>query len=291
MKEILKKLQKIKYYINWRSLQIGPGVWKSVYKGSGMEFDKITRYDFGEDPRWINWAATARFGGQKVLKNTFIQEKELPVIIVADLSASMEFGTEAATKKRLLAELSAVIAHSAWLTGDSLGFIGYTSTVELFLPLRRSKQYKIVIPQSILEHNARTSGDSNLMAALNRLPKRKSLVFLISDFHDVVSKVHVAFKKKGICHDLIPVVIEDLREQALPRGGVYNFKDLETGKKRNIWLSRAAVEAFKRKSDERRQELKELFRLYRLDSLWINSTSDCFKELAELFMERRRRRL
>lgn len=291
MKEILKKLEKVDYYINWRSNQLRPGVWKSIYRGSGMEFDKITRYDFGEDPRWINWAATARSTGLKVMKNSFLEEKELQVVIVADLSQSMEFGTDALTKKRLLAEISAVIAHSAWRIGDRLGFIGYNSTAELFWPPRRSKQYRFLIMRSILNHKTMAAGASNLMAAFERLPKRKALVFLISDFQGDLSAIHGAFKEIGIYHDLIPVVIADPREENLPQGGVYNFKDLETGETRDIWLSSAELNAFDRKLLQRRRELKELFKLYRFDSLWVSTTSDYVGELVDFFLARRRRRL
>ncbi|HLC27721.1 MAG TPA: DUF58 domain-containing protein, partial [bacterium] len=109
MKDILQRLKQVNYFINWYSLSLRPGKWFSVYRGAGMEFEKISRYDFGEDPRWINWKATARFGGMRTYKNTYFEERELKLMLLVDLSGSMDFGSGRASKRRLSAEVAAVL--------------------------------------------------------------------------------------------------------------------------------------------------------------------------------------
>lgn len=292
MKEILEKVSKIDYFIDWQVTQACPGSWFSIYKGSGLEFEKITRYDLGENPRWINWAATARTGGQRILKNTYIEERELQVILVVDFSKSMDFGSERASKRRLAAEIAATLAHSAWRTGDPVGLIGYTTDVEIYLAPQRRKAYSFLIPQHVLTFQANHSPRGKISCAFANLPSKRSLIFWISDFLEELEVLEKALNVFYPRHDVIPLVIRDIRERILPehRGGL-RLRDLETGLERILWFTKKNQEVFQAEIKKREEDLTHLFKRLSLDYVWVDSRTDYLLEITKLFLSRRRKRL
>jgi uncharacterized protein (DUF58 family) len=291
MEEILKKVSKIDYYINWHTTQVCPGSWLSVYKGGGLEFDKISRYDLGENPRWINWAATARMGGQPILKNTYIEERELSVILVVDLSKSMEFGSERVSKRRLAAEIAATLAYSAWRVGDPVGLIGYTAKVEIHLKPQRQKAYNFLIPQNVLLFQTQQGNQGRISSVFKSLPVKRALVFWMSDFLEELVEIKKALRVMGSRHDVIPLVIHDPRERELPqhRGGL-RLRDLETGLERILWFTKKNRETFQAEAKKREEALNSLFKQLNLDYLWIDPKTDYLLEITKLFLSRRRRR-
>jgi uncharacterized protein (DUF58 family) len=292
MKAILEKVSKIDYYINWYTTQVCPGPWFSVYKGGGLEFEKITRYDLGENPRWINWAATARTGGQRILKNTYVEERELQVIVIADLSRSMNFGSERVSKRRLAAEISATLAHSAWRMGDPVGLIGYTGEVEIFLKPKRQKAYSFLIPQNILTFQTKRGSQGKISSMLPHLPTKRALVFWLSDFLEELIEIEKALKVVCLHHDVISLIIRDTRERVLPqyRGGL-RLRDLETGRERTLWFTKKNREAFQAEIKEREEDLTALFKRLNLDSVWVDPKAEYLLEVTKLFLSRRRRRV
>ncbi len=288
MNDLLQKLARVDFYVRWYGAQLGAGGRPSRFRGAGLEFDKITRYDLGEDPRGINWLATARTGGMRVLKNTFVEERQLHVLLAVDLSASMDFGTHRASKRRVAAELAAVVAHVAWRTGDPVGFLGYASKVERSWPVRSRPQYRRLIPATILEATG-IEEPADFAAVLGQLPRKRSLLFALSDFQEDLAVLEPAVTAAARHHDLIPVVVQDPRERALPEGpGVIELRDLETGVRRSIWLNHRTREAWAERWRQRDEDLRALFRRSGVEALHVSPTNDPVIEIARLFLRRRR---
>ena len=290
MKEILSKIAEVDYFVRWYSSQHDLGIWPSRRVGGTAEFEAIAEYQFGDNPRSINWSATARTGFFRILKNTRLTETNLAVFLLVDLSPSMDFGTLRVTKRRLAAELSAVLAHAAWRCGDRVGFIGYGSDVEVEWPLRNPKDYRLLIPQKILETKANGNGQASLSPALLRLPAKRSLVFLISDFQEDFGEIEKALKPVAHRHDVVSIVLWDPREKMFPtKRYITVLKDLETGMMRAVWLGGTKRKAsFQERVEAREQALKELFQTLCMDALWIHQETNFVKEISQLFMARRR---
>jgi uncharacterized protein (DUF58 family) len=289
LNEILSKIAEVDYYVRWHSSQHDLGIWPSRRIGGTADFETIAEYQFGDNPRSINWSATARTGFHRILKNTRLIETNLAVFLLVDLSPSMDFGTVRVTKRRLAAELCAVLTHAAWRCGDRIGFIGYGSNVEVEWPLRNPKDYRLLIPQKILETRVSGNGQAGLGPALLKLPAKRSLVFLISDFHED-SGIEKTLEPAARRHDVVPIVLWDPREKILPaRRYITMLKDLETGMRRAVWFGGARRKgSFQEKVEAREQGLKELFRNLRMDALWIHQETNYIQEISHLFLARRR---
>ena len=289
MKEILSKIAEVDYYVRWYSSQHDRGIWPSRQLGGSAEFETISDYMLGDNPRSINWSATARTGGHLILKNTRMTETNLAVFLVVDLSQSMDFGTVRVTKRRLAAEISAILSHAAWRCGDRVGFIAYGSDVKIQWPLRNPKDYRLLIPQKVLETRSGGSAGAGLAQALSRLPGKRSLVFLISDFQEHLEGIECALKRIALLHDVVSIVIWDPREKILPeRRCIAALKDLETGRSRTIWLGGGRKKAeFQKRAEAREQRLKALFQSLCINALWIHQETDYIKEIGRLFMVRR----
>jgi uncharacterized protein (DUF58 family) len=290
VREILAKIAEVDYYVRWYSGQHDLGIWPSRHLGGSAEFETISEYQVGDNPRSINWSATARTGGHVILKNTRLTETNLAVFLLVDLSQSMDFGTVRVTKRRLAAEISAILAHAAWRCRDRVGFIGYGSDVGIQWPLRNPKDYRLLIPQKVLETKSNGRGGTGVGQALSRLPPKRSLVFLISDFQEDLGEIESTLKPVALLHDVVSIVIWDPREKVLPeRWCVAALKDLETGRSRTIWLGgmgkKAAVQE---RIETKEQGLKALFRNLSIDALWINQETDYVGEIGKFFLARRK---
>ncbi|MFQ5841349.1 MAG: DUF58 domain-containing protein [Thermodesulfobacteriota bacterium] len=290
MREILAKIAEVDYYVRWYSGQHDLGIWPSRHLGGSADFETISEYQVGDNPRSINWSATARTGGNVILKNTRLTETNLAVFLLVDLSQSMDFGTVRVTKRRLAAEISAILAHAAWRCRDRVGFIGYGSDVKIQWPLRNPKDYRLLIPQKVLETKSDGNRETGLEQALSRLPAKRSLVFLISDFQENFEGIESALEPAALLHDVVCIVIWDPREKVLPeRWCIAALKDLETGRSRAIWLGGMGKKAaFQKRIEAREQGLEALFLRLSIDALWINQETDYVSEIGRLFLARRR---
>ena len=292
MREIISKIADVDYYIRWYANQHDLGVWPRRQIGGSVEFETISEYVLGDNPRSINWPATARTGGHTILKSTRLTEGKIAVVLVVDTSRSMDFGTIRVTKRRLAAEIAAIMAHAAWRLGDLVGFIAYGSGVEIQWPVRNPKDYRFLIPQKILETRSDGNEGSGLAGALSKLPWKRSLVFLISDFQEPLENIESALRTFVLKHDVVPIVLQDPKEKNLPgRRCITVLKDLETGNRRTIWLGgRKRKAVFQKKAKEREDCLKKLFRHHRMNGLWIDQESDFVREVSRLFLRRRQTR-
>jgi len=265
IRQILRRVISCAIPVRWRSNQTMPGAGerRSFHRGSGHDFDALDEYMPGDDPRDIDWLATAQTGGQEILKSLFIEPRELKVFILADIGPSMNFGTVRTTKRHLAAELAASVCKSAEETHDRVGFIAYSdSKVEKYIPSRAAKMALIPLLASIIETPGTTQGkDSGLAKALKSLPAGRSLVFVLSDFIHFTEADRAALRLAAHRHDVVCLVTQDRRERELPPGwGFYTYRDLRTGQLQTIFVSKRTRKAFAENFERRQKLLTDFFK-------------------------------
>ncbi len=224
--EILKKVRQIEIQTGRLVSETFAGEYQSVFKGQGMEFSEVREYVPGDDVRSIDWNVTARFS--KPFIKRFVEERELTLMILCDMSASQFFGSGAKAKNEAAAELGAMFAFSALKNNDKTGLLMFTGGPELYIPPRKGKNHILRIIREILAYSpsGRTTSISRALDTANRLMKHKGIIILISDFND--SGYEQALRRTAVRHDLIPVVVEDRLELALPNvGALVNAELLE----------------------------------------------------------------
>jgi uncharacterized protein (DUF58 family) len=287
-KELLKQVRQIEIRTRGLVNQVFSGEYHSVFKGRGMEFSEVREYQFGDDIRNIDWNVTARFGHPFI--KVFEEERELTVILLVDLSGSLLFGTLEKTKQQIAAELSAILAFSAMKNNDKVGLILFTDKIEKFVPPRKGKIHVLRLIREVLsfEPKGKTTNLKSALEYMNNAIKKKSIVFLISDFMDQgYEKILRIVGKK---HDLVGIVLSDRRESQLPRIGLIKLTDPETGKER--WIDTSDTKVQKTITDVRQkiiQNRKSLFLSSRLDSVEVNTDQNYVKPLVQFFRVRERR--
>jgi uncharacterized protein (DUF58 family) len=226
-RELLKKVKRIE--ISTRNVvnEVFSGEYHSVFKGRGMEFSEVREYQPGDDVRTIDWNVSARMGHPFV--KVFEEERELTVMLLVDVSSSGNFGTTEQLKREIAAELSAVLAFSAIKNNDKVGLIIFSDKIEKFIPPRKGKKHVLRVIREILFYKPQeaTTDLNTALEYLSRVIKRRSTVFLISDFlsENYEKSLQVANKK----HDIIAISITDPREVSLPDVGFIDLEDAETG--------------------------------------------------------------
>jgi uncharacterized protein (DUF58 family) len=221
--ELAKKIRKIEIKSNKLVDEIFSGEYRSGFRGKGMEFDNIRLYIPGDDVRNIDWNVTAR--QNKAYIKQFCEEREMNIFLLIDMSRSNSFGR----KKDLIAEISATLALSATRNNDRVGVVFFTGKVEKFIPSKNGKKHVLSIIESILNFEPQQT-DTNISNALqyfNRIEKKRSVVFVISDFLD--DGYEKDLKISAGHHDLIRVRVIDKAEEHIPAGAIFTFEDLETG--------------------------------------------------------------
>ncbi len=226
-RDIIAEIRKIEVVTRRLVNQQMAGHYHSVFKGRGMSFDEVRAYTPGDEPRLIDWNVTARTGEPYV--KTFVEERELTVMILVDMSGSMAFGTLDNEKRVMAARLAAMMAFSAITNGDRVGLVAFTDTVEKFVPPKKGRKHVLSIIDQILRFNPKGQG-TDLEEVLNfigRVQRRKSVVFLISDFLD--ESYENVLNATARRHDLIPLRVVDPAEEELPDLGLLLMEDAETG--------------------------------------------------------------
>ena len=226
-KDIIKKIRRIEISTNRLVNNIFAGEYESAFKGKGMEFDEVREYQHGDEVRTIDWNVTAKMGHPFVKK--FVEERELIMMLLVDVSGSTEFGTHQQKKSEIIAEISALLAFAAIKNNDKVGLICFTDQVELFIPPRKGKKHVLRLIRDILYFESkRTATDlKTVLSFLERIQKRKSVVFLISDFRD--DDYEKPLQRINPRHDLIAIVVADRRETEFPDVGLIELEDTETG--------------------------------------------------------------
>jgi len=221
--ELTKKIRRIEIKSNKLVDEIFSGEYRSGFRGKGIEFENIRQYIPGDDVRSIDWNVTARY--DKAFVKQFCEEREMNIFLLIDMSRSNNFGR----KKEVIAEISATLAFSATRNNDRVGVIFFTGEAEKLIPSKNGLKHVLSIIESILSYEPRrTDTDiANVLRYFNRIEKKRSVVFLISDFLDdgYAKELRVSANR----HDLILLRITDRAEERIPAGAVFTFEDLETG--------------------------------------------------------------
>ena len=287
-KELLKKVRQLEIRTRGLVNQVFSGEYHSVFKGRGMEFSEVREYQPGDEIRTIDWNVTARLNHPFV--KIFEEERELTVMLLVDMSGSQFFGSQTALKRDVAVELSAILAFSAMKNNDKVGAILFTDEIERFIPPRKGKTHALRIVRELLSFEPRstkTSLDVGLQY-LNRVQKKRSIVFLLSDFLD--QGYEQALRIAGKRHDLVGIVLTDPREQRLPKVGLMTFRDAETGRQQWVDTSnprvRNAHAAFWNAMQQRR---RSLFVKSKLDAVEIRLDQPTMKPLTDFFRRRERR--
>jgi uncharacterized protein (DUF58 family) len=287
-KELLKQVRYIEIRTRGIVNQVFSGEYHSVFKGRGMEFSEVREYQFGDDIRNIDWNVTARFGHPFV--KIFEEERELTVMLMVDLSGSLMFGSVEKTKQQIAAELSAILAFSALKNNDKVGLILFTDKIEKFVPPRKGRSHVLRIIREVLsfEPEGKTTNIKGALEYFNNAIKKRSIVFLLSDFMD--SGYEKILRIIGRKHDLVGVVINDERENMLPGIGLVKFVDAETGEER--WLDTSNKLVRKKLADYKTDIMakrKSVFLSSRLDSIEISTGQSYIPPLVQFFRLRERR--
>jgi uncharacterized protein (DUF58 family) len=288
-KELLKKVRQLEIRTRGLVNQVFSGEYHSVFKGRGMEFSEVREYQYGDDMRMIDWNVTARFNHPFV--KIFEEERELTVMLVVDMSGSQFFGSQSALKRDVALELSAILAFSAMKNNDKVGLILFTDRIEKFVPPRKGRGHALRIVRELLSFEPARPATSikTALEYLNHVQKKRSIVFVLSDFMD--SNYEAALRIAGKRHDLIGVVLQDPRENELPGVGLVHLRDAESGARRLVDTSNAQVRFLYKQFGERtRDARKSLFVKSRLDDVLIRLDQPYIKPLADFFKLREKRR-
>lgn len=287
-KELLKQVRQIEIRTKGLVNQVFSGEYHSVFKGMGMEFSEVREYQFGDDIRNIDWNVTARYGRPFI--KVFEEERELTVMLMVDLSGSLMFGSISKTKQRVAVEVTAILAFSALKNNDKVGLILFTDKIEKFVPPRKGNKHVLRIIRDLLSFNPEGNATDikGALEYMNGTIKKRSIVFLLSDFMDQgYSKILKVVGKK---HDLIGIVLDDRRENELPAIGLVKLTDAETGQERWIDTSSNRVRKMMRKTrGEAVNKRNALFLSSRIDRIQIETGKDYIKPLVQFFRLREKR--
>lgn len=294
--ELLKRVRKIEIKTRGLSNQIFSGEYHSAFKGRGMAFSEVREYQPGDDIRTIDWNVTARFNHPYI--KVFEEEREMTVMLIVDVSASENFGTQKQLKKYLVTEICAVLAFSAIQNNDKIGVIFFSDRIEMFIPPKKGKSHILRIIRELINFTSKGKGTDINMALqyLTNVIKKKSIAFLISDFIDEKftketkrgsDPLKIANKK----HDLVALRINDKREYELPDVGLVRILDAETGKLRWIDTSNPNIrQQYSKTSAKRDARLKDMFNRSGVDSTVISTSDSYVKPLMNLFKKRESKR-
>lgn len=284
--EILKKVRKIEIKTRGLSRNIFAGQYHSAFKGRGMAFAEVREYQFGDDVRDIDWNVTARFHHPYV--KVFDEERELTVMLLVDVSGSLEFGTSMQMKRDMAAEIAATIAFSAIQNNDKIGVIFFSDQIEKYIPPKKGRRHILYIIREMLNFRPTSNKTDIAMATafLTRVMKRRCTSFVISDFYDrkdFSQEIEIANRK----HDVMAIQVYDPRAKTLPDVGLMKVCDAETGHEMVIDTSSAKLRRVHTSYwQEREATLRQVFSRSRVDWISVATNEDFVKSLMLLFKQR-----
>ena len=287
--EILRQVRRIEIYTNRVVNETISGRYESVFKGQGIEFEEVREYQPGDDVRSIDWNVTARTGRPHIKR--FVEERELTVMFLVDLSRSMAFGSVRQLKQRAATELCAVLAFSAIKHHDKVGLLLFTDRIERFLPPRKGPKHVLRVIREVLSAEPLGRGTDVRVAFdyLGRVLHHKAVVFLLSDFFcgEIRAPLAVANKR----HDLIAVHLVDPRQEALPNIGWLRFQDAESGGELLVQSGDAGVrQGYTQWAAAHRQRLKEMTASAAVDLVEVRTDRPHIDPLLRFFRMRALRR-
>jgi uncharacterized protein (DUF58 family) len=286
--ELLRKIRRIEVRARRLVDQLFLGKYHSVFRGRGLEFSEVREYQPGDDVRIIDWNVTARMGTPYVKK--FVEERELTIYLLVDMSASEGFSTAPQTKAELAAEIAALLALAAVHNNDRVGLIAFTEQVERFLPPRKGSQHVLRLIRELLYLSpARRGTDiATALGFLSRVARRRSVAFLFSDF--LVGGYEAALRVAARRHDIIAISLSDPREAELPNAGLLELEDPETGERIVVDSGNARVrQRYVEDGQRRREERRRLLSAVGVDEVPILTDRPYVQSLMAFFQARARR--
>ncbi|HEY1661262.1 MAG TPA: DUF58 domain-containing protein [Verrucomicrobiae bacterium] len=297
-REILKKIRQIEIRTNRIVTETLAGAYHSVFKGQGMNFDEVREYQPGDDVRSIDWNVTARMNHPFIKK--FVEERELTLMLIVDVSGSGLFGSRGQSKRELTAEIASVLAFSAIRNNDKVGLILFSDEVEKFIPPRKGRSHVLRVIREVLYHEPKHRG-TDLKKALEflmRVQPHKAVTVVLSDFLTeagggrLPKSQQSALRQTNRKHDVVAVQITDRYEMELPALGRLILEDAETGEILEINTGKASSrDAFALRQEKQIGELARQFRSSGIDSIQVRTDEPYSAALGRFFETRERRRM
>jgi uncharacterized protein (DUF58 family) len=288
-RELIKKIRRIQITTSRIVNDLMAGQYHSAFKGRGMEFSEVREYIPGDDIRTIDWNVTARFN--KPFVKRFVEERELTVMFLNDISGSQAFGSAESLKSELAAEISAVLAFSAIRNNDQVGSILFSDRIESYIPPKKGAQHVLRVVRDLLYEKPAGRG-TNIAAALeylNKVQKKRAVVFLVSDFKSANYEKALRIVNKR--HDLVGIIVDDPREMAVPKTRWITFEDAETGRVVCVDLSKKGIrDLFEKKAVEAAAAREKFLASAGVDFLKV-STGVPYEAALYRFMQARSRRM
>ncbi len=318
-REVIKRVREIQIRTGRQVADVLAGQYVSVFKGRGIEFDEVRPYTPGDDVRTIDWNVTARMGEPFVKR--YVEERQLTLMLMADVSASQEFGSQRRSKREATAELCALLAFSATRNDDKVGLTLFHGGIEQFIPPRKGQKHSLRVVREVLTHGLdehapgelnswrkrrrsgwlslgsrgrswlteqHTTNIAGAMEFLMSVRSRKAVCFVVSDFfdHDYLQALRMANRK----HDVIAVLVTDPRELSLPNVGLVTLLDPETGQLQEVDTSSTTTRrSFSRQANERVENLRRSFAAASIDFIHVDAGGSVVDPLARFFRMRERR--
>lgn len=284
--DLLKRVRQIEIKTRGLSNNIFAGQYHSAFKGKGMSFSEVREYQYGDDVRDIDWNVTARYN--KPFVKVFEEERELTVMLLIDVSNSLDFGTVKQLKKDMVTEIAATLAFSAIQNNDKIGVIFFSDRIEKFIPPKKGRKHILYIIRELLDFKPESKRTDIKIAVeyLTNVIKKRCTTFMISDFideNDFRNALTIANRK----HDIVAIQVYDRRMAELPDVGLMKVRDAETGHEQ--WIdtsSRALRRAHNDWWIQRQGVLNETFTKSNVDSVSIRTGQDYVKSLLNLFAKR-----
>ena len=284
--ELLKKVRKIEIKTRGLSRQIFAGEYHSAFKGRGMAFSEVREYQFGDDVRDIDWNVTARSSKPHI--KIYEEERELTVMLIVDLSDSLDFGTVKQTKRDMVTEIAATIAFAAIQNNDKIGVIFFTDKVEKFIPPQKGRKHILYIIRELInfEPSSKKTDIRIPLEFLTNAIKKRCTAFLLSDFvdeNDYRNAMTIANRK----HDLVAIQVYDRRLAELPKIGLVKMRDAESGSEMYVDTSSPKVQNAQREWWRNQcDKLDSTLKKSRVDSVSVRTDQDYVKALLNLFAQR-----
>ncbi len=284
--ELIERVRRIEIKARGLSSNLFAGQYHSAFKGRGMAFSEVREYQYGDDVRDIDWNVTARMS--KPYIKVFEEEREMTVMLLVDVSASLDFGTVKQMKKEMETEIAATLAFSAIQNNDKIGVIFFSDKIEKFIPPKKGKKHILYIIRELLDFkpDSRKTDVGMAIEYLTNVLKKRCTAFVLSDFidnKDYANALTIANRK----HDVVAIQVYDRRVSDLPDVGLMRVRDAETGHEQYIDTSSKAVRrAHHEWWMERQEKMNETFVKSRVDSVSVRTDEDYVKALLNLFAKR-----
>ena len=284
--EIIKKVRKIEIKARGLSSNIFAGQYHSAFKGRGMAFSEVREYQFGDDVRDIDWNVTARFHRPYV--KVYEEERELTVMLLIDVSGSLDFGTQKQMKRDMVTEIAATIAFSAIQNNDKIGVVFFSDKIEKYIPPKKGRKHILYIIREMLDFQPESKKTDVKQAVefLSSVQKRRTTAFILSDFYvrnDFLQSMQIANRK----HDVVAIQVYDRRARELPDVGLMKVVDAETGFEQYVDTSSKRLrDSYSKYWQDRQDKLMETFNKSNVDNVSIATNDDFVKSLMMLFKQR-----